>query len=109
MKKIISLIVFSTVIILGLQNCKSAGKPELKQTLQEVLCNGILQHFDEMNHYAETDKFISFIGNTNDKVEFKENGEVYLQLFKNNQVFDITQLQQQHRLSGLKNFMQKVR
>lgn len=109
MKKILSLIALFTVIILGLPNCKAPGKAALTQTLEEELGHGILQHFNEMNQDAETDEFISFIGNTNDKVKFKESGEVYLQLFKNKQVFDITQLQQEHRLSGLKNFMQKRR
>ncbi len=109
MKKNLTLITLFTVIMFGLQNCKSSGKAALIQTLEETLCNGILEHFNPINKDVETCSFFSFIGNTNDKVEFKENGEVYLQLFKNNQVFDITQLQQQQRLYGLKNFMQKVK
>jgi hypothetical protein len=107
MKKIISLIALFTILIFGFHTL--AGKAKPKQTLEEMMCKGIVQRFNEMDQQAETDKFISSIGNTNDKVEFKENGEVDLLLFKNTQVFDITQLQQQHRLSGLKKFMQKAK
>lgn len=109
MQKGISLTVLFIILIVGLQNCKSSDNARLKQTVEEILDNGIVQHFNETSHDADTDGFVSYIGNTMDKVEFKEYGEVYLRLFKHNQVFNITQLQRQHRLSGLKNFIQKTR
>ena len=109
MKKIISLIALFTILLFGLYNYMPGSKAKSKQTLEEIMCKGIVQHFTGIDQQAETGKFVSSIGNTNDKVEFKENGKVDLLLFKDNQVFDITRLQQQHRLSGLKALMQKAK
>jgi hypothetical protein len=77
--------------------------------LEEALGHGILQHFNETNENDETYRFVSSIGTTDNTVEFKEHGEVYLRLSKDNQVFEITQLQQNHRLCGLKNLIQHMR
>ena len=103
------LITLFIIIMFVLQNCKSSGKATLTQTLEETLCNGILQHFNDINRDTEIGRFVTSIGNTDDKVEFKEYGEVCLRLSKGHQVFDITQLQQNHRLCGLKNLMQHMR
>lgn len=105
MKKILFQAAVFTVILIGLYSCKLPGT---LQSLEKNVCTGIVQHLDELNHEPERDRLISPVGSTDNKVEFKENGEVYLQL-KNNQVFNITQLQQQHRLSGLKSFIKEIK
>ncbi|HUS01787.1 MAG TPA: hypothetical protein VMY77_08675 [Chitinophagaceae bacterium] len=73
--------------------------------MKEELGKGILQQGDQKNYEVMVDEFTSFIGVTHDIVEFRENGDVCLRLSKDNQVFDITQKQQQHRLQSLKNLM----
>lgn len=102
MKKLF-VIVLLPAVLFCLESCSSVEKQ--KETLKEELSRGILQHFDEKNYDTHKEEFASFIGTTNNSVEFKANGDVLLRLSKNNQVFDITKKQQQHRLHGLKNLM----
>ena len=107
-KKIISMVPVFTFITFGLNSCKPPVIPILSQSFEQTLRKG-LEHLNEMNQEAETERFISIIDHTNDIVEFKESGEVYLHLRTNNQVFNITRLQQQHRLCGLKTFLQTAK
>ena len=57
MKKKIYLATLLTIITVGLYSYRSAGNISPKQTLEEELCKGIAQHFDEMNHDNEKDIF----------------------------------------------------
>ncbi len=104
MKKLFSPIAIFTAITFCLHSCKSS-REEPKQTLEKVLGKGIVQHFDEKNQDSETDYFTAPMGTTNDKIEFKEDGKVYVQLGISKQTFDITQLHQLHRLCDLKKIM----
>ncbi len=84
--------------------CKSPAI-QLHKPLDTKMGEGIVQPFRDVNIEALN---VS-IGNTNDNIKFKEDGKVYLQLSKDNQIFDITQIHQQRRLSGLKKFMQSAK
>src|SRR5687767_9784542 len=107
MKKIFVTIFLSAIFFCS-HSCGPSPKKE-KATPEKELRRRILQHFNQKNYDVKDDKFTAFIGTTKDLVEFKENGKVYLRLSKDNQVFDITQKQQQHRLQGLKNLMLQPR
>jgi len=73
------------------------------KTLDNIMGDGILLE-DEKNNDCE--HFSVSIGTTHDNVAFKENGKVYVQFSNSGQTFDITELQQLHRLSDLKKIMQ---
>jgi ABC-type oligopeptide transport system substrate-binding subunit len=103
MKNIAFSIIILTATSFFIYSCSSSDKQ--KETIEEELSRGISQHFPEKNYNKKTDAFTSSIGTTNDIVEFTATGDLYLRLSKDNQVFDITQKQQQHRLRGLKNLM----
>lgn len=105
MKKIF-IIAMLPVILFCSYSCLSAERQT--GTLKEELCRGILQHFNEKN-YDKAGEFTSFVGRIDDLVEFKENGDVLLRLSKDNQVFDITKKQQQHRLRGLTNLIREAK
>lgn len=99
-------ICFVTIIFLSeifcLQSCKSVSqKPE--QTLEKSIAHNIVQHFEELNH-DEPDCFAE-----NDILEFKENGEVDIQLSSSKQIFNITQLHQLHRMRDIKKIIRQIR
>jgi hypothetical protein len=107
MKKLFSQIAIFTAITFCLHNCGSS-REEPKQ-MEKGLAKAIVQHFNEKNHDAVPDYFTVPIGITNDKIEFKEDGKVYVQLGSSKQTFDITQLHQLHRLCDLKKIIQMAR
>ena len=74
-------------------------------TLEKLMADGIMQSLEDDKN-SDLEYFTVSIGNNNDSVKFKEDGKVYVQLGNSIQTFNITQLHQQHRLCGLKNFMQ---
>ena len=49
------------------------------------------------------------ISNSGSSVVFREDGKVYVRLNNGEQTFDITEVQQLHRLEDLKNFMQQIK
>lgn len=103
-----NIILFSvnvTIISFALNSCKASSE-KVKQSLEKVPGKGTITHFDVNNQIAIPDSFIIPIEITNDNIIFSRDGKVYVQLKNGHQKFDITQLHQQHRLTGLKSFMQ---
>lgn len=106
MKIFISIIIVCLVIF-SLFVCKSPAMQQHK-TLEKIMAEGIMQSLEDDKN-SDLEYFTVSIGNNNDSVKFKEGGKVYVQLSNSKQSFDITLLHQQHRLCGLKNFMQLAR
>jgi len=76
------------------------------ETLDKVMGDGIVQRLeDEKNSSCAC--FNIPISNSNSSVVFREDGKVYVRLNSGAQTFDITEVQQLHRLEDLKNFMQQ--
>ena len=55
------------------------------------------------------EKYFTVSINANDSIRFKQDGKVNVSLANDNEVFDITQLHQQHRLTGLKKLIMSAR
>ncbi|HUS01193.1 MAG TPA: hypothetical protein VMY77_05675 [Chitinophagaceae bacterium] len=93
-----------TIISFGLSSCKLSAK-KLKENLEKEPHNDIPIQSVTKHQTAMPDSFITRIGITNDNIVFSRDGKVCVQLKNGHQKFDITQLHEQHRLYGLKNFM----
>jgi hypothetical protein len=96
---------FISIIIVGLGIfCLSVYKPPSMyqhKTLDNIMGDGILQSLEDEKN-SDCGYFSVSPGTMHDNVEFKENGKVYVQLSNSRQTFDITELQQLHRLCNFK-------
>ena len=101
MKKICLLTIVIFSVIFCLQSCKSVTQKS-EQPLEKSIAHSIVQHFEQTNQ-DETDCFAE-----NDILEFKENGEVDIQLGSSKQIFNITKLHQLHRMRDIKKILMQV-
>ncbi len=106
MNKLVTLLIIFILIIFYLPACKTPDK--LKDPIISTQLNQH-QSIDTIVDILKKDNFIRLIGNTNDIVEFKEDGKVNIQLNNSKQIFDITDLHQRHRMVNLKKLFTLAR
>ncbi len=106
MNKLVTLLIIFILLIFYLPACKTPDKLE-----DPIITTQLNQHqsIDTKDNFLKKENFIRLIGNTNDIVEFKEDGKVNVQLNYSKQIFDITDLHQRHRLVNLKNLFTLAR
>ena len=99
--------IFISVKIVCLAFSLSVCSPAIQQLRSEkTITEKEVQNSGEKNIAV---KYFSVSIDTNDSVRFNEDGNVYVSLYKDNEVFDITKLHQHHRLTGLKNLLMSAR
>lgn len=99
--------IFISVKIVCLAFSLSFCSPAIQQLRSEkTITEKEVQNSGEKNIAV---KYFTVSINTNDSIRFKQDGKVNVSLAKDNEVFDITQLHQQHRLNGLKNLLMSAR
>ena len=77
------------------------------ETLNQIMGDGINEHLE--NRKNTRCEYFSVPVNNSSDILFREDGKVYVGLNKDDQTFDITELQQLHRLEDLKNFIQQIK
>jgi hypothetical protein len=105
--KPVLLIITVCLIIFTCSVCSSSYVQQ-HTTIKKIMGDGILQSLDDEKN-SRYEHFSIPIGSTNNKLTFSENGKVYVQIQNSNQTFDISGLQQVHRLNDLKIFLQQSR
>ena len=106
MKLFISIIIIGLLILSLAMNNSSDSYPG--KSINTIMGDGILQSIEEVKK-TDCEHFIVPIGNTNNNVAFRNDGTVHVQMGSSKQTFDITELQQMHRLCDMAKLIQKPR
>ena len=77
------------------------------ETLNQIMGDGIIERLEKQKD-SGSEYFSTTVNNSSD-ILFREDGKVYLRLKKTEQTFDITEVQQLHRLEEFKNFIQEIK